>query len=866
MNSNTESKKVKIIKKNKPINNIVEDMGINIVDFCEIVNIPTHPIWYYKGDEIPSKKHPIGEKNNIKLEDFEKKKKKAINDMKEKPTQTFRKNKNDEWVVDHVLTKTEYESLTATNTLFIKFVPDLYCVDVDDAEINNMEDFINKTGLYMFSQCCWGVGNTKGIHIYIYIKNMPIYKNQVDVFKNFTGDLIRPKNNVWEKMGKKIFNFKNEIVTFEYDEIKPILNEKMIYDLENPDKDFKKSVSKSTAISTPKNEGPMTKSQIEELIKKDKYMDLLFNVIKNEVDSDGKRIINRVKWMKIAGILLSNGYDIQVFIHYCSTQSNPNNETSLKLWEAFKPKLDKECIYGLQNIAKEVNNSGYKTWLQKHNAYLSLNILDKGENDIAEYISPYLQGILIFTSGTWYLNDKRDNLWRNLKEPLATIITTIQKKIDESISIIANTIDLIDGENEENTKLRDTLKKQEKLYEKHYKGVASGGASNQIMKLLKEYLYEKDFLQKLDATPYIIAYKNGILNLKTLEFRTGIYSSDFLTKTLPYDYEKANEYDKKIVKHELLKILNMNPHHLDYYLSFLGYTMTGDASKEQMFLSIRGQKASNGKSVLFNALNDIMPIYTKKLDNTFFDKGIKDRHKTIAELRGIRLAYINELSENKLDREMLKDYADGKSTPYKIMYGTTAEMPITFKIAIVGNQTLNVDTDEGIKRRIKIAQLDSDFSENVVEDDYNKCIFKKDKKFGELLSTKYKYALMEIIFEYSKKYIDNDDNLCKYPDDWKEETNETMAECNEFQTFFESNFEKTPNLDTPAISNTVFMSILEANKWKLTNNQIKDKLKSLRIPFLYNRDKRLNGQRGVWYGFTQISMNPENVGDDACLY
>lgn len=865
MNSNTQSKKIKIIKKIKPINNI-EDMGVDITEFCEIVKIPTHPIWYYKGDEMPSKKHPIGEKNNVKEEDFKEIKEKAINKMKSKPNKTWKRNKNDEFVVDHLLTKTEYASLTPTNTLFIKFVPDLYCVDVDDAEINNMDEFINKTGLNMLSECCWCVGNTKGIHIYVKINNLPSYKNQVDVFKNFNGDLIRT-NNVWEKMEKKIMNFKNEVVTFEYEEIKTIFNESMINELEKiPTVVFKKSVLKTNDISMPKNEGPMTKSQIEELIKKDKYMDLLFNVIKNEVDSDGKRIINRVKWMKIAGILLSNGYDMQVFIHYCSTQSNPNNETSLKLWEAFKPKFTKECIYGLQNIAKEVNNSGYKAWLQKHNAYLTLNILDKGENDIAEYISPYLKGVLIFTSGTWYLNDKRDNLWRNLKEPLATIITTIQKKIDESISIIANTIDLIDGDNEENTKLRDGLKKQEKLYEKHYKGVASGGASNQIMKLLKEYLYEKEFLQKLDATPYIIAYQNGILNLKTLEFRAGIYSTDFLTKTLPYDYEKANEYDIKIVKHELLKILNMNPQHLDYYLSFLGYSMTGDASKEQMFLSIRGQKASNGKSVLFNALNDIMPIYTKKLDNTFFDKGIKDRHKTIAELGGIRLAYINELTENKLDREMLKDYADGKSTPYKIMYGTTAEMPITFKIAIVGNQTLNVDTDEGIKRRIRIAQLDSDFSDNAVEDDYNKCIFKKDKKFGELLSTKYKYALMEIIFEYSKKYVDDDYNLCKYPDDWKEETNETMAECNEFQTFFESNFEKTPNLDTPSISNTMFISILEANKWKLTNNQIKDKLKSLRIPFLYNREKRLNGQRGCWYGFTQISMESESVGDDACLY
>ena len=182
------------------------------------------------------------------------------------------------------------------------------------------------------------------------------------------------------------------------------------------------------------------------------------------------------------------------------------------------------------------------------------------------------------------------------------------------------------------------------------KGVTRGGTSNQIMKLLKEYLYEKDFLAKLNATPYIIAYQNGVLNLKTLEFREGIMPNDYLTKVLPYDYMKANEEDKIIVKHELMKILNMNPQHYEYYLSFLGYSMTGDASKEQMFLSIRGQKASNGKSVLFNALCDILPIYMRKLDQAFFTNDYKDRHKAIAELSGVRLAYINEMTEKKIDR------------------------------------------------------------------------------------------------------------------------------------------------------------------------------------------------------------------------
>ena len=46
-----------------------------------------------------------------------------------------------------------------------------------------MTDFINITGCNVLSECCWCEGNTKGIHIYVKIKNLPSYTNQVDVFK-----------------------------------------------------------------------------------------------------------------------------------------------------------------------------------------------------------------------------------------------------------------------------------------------------------------------------------------------------------------------------------------------------------------------------------------------------------------------------------------------------------------------------------------------------------------------------------------------------------------------------------------------------------------------------------------------------------
>ena len=65
------------------------------------------------------------------------------------------------------------------------------------------------------------------------------------------------------------------------------------------------------------------------------------------------------------------------------------------------------------------------------------------------------------------------------------------------------------------------------------------------------------------------------MDLETKVFRQGILSSDFVTQTIPYDYCKGDESKKEFVKSVLLKILNNNVEHLEYFLSIIGYTFIG---------------------------------------------------------------------------------------------------------------------------------------------------------------------------------------------------------------------------------------------------------------------------------------------------
>ena len=121
----------------------------------------------------------------------------------------------------------------------------------------------------------------------------------------------------------------------------------------------------------------------------DKYLHLLFNVIKNETKANGEKIICWNNWFKIAGILKSNDYDVKHFIKYGEPFCNENE--AILLWNGIK--TEKMSIYGLQNIAKEINPTGYNEWKMKHHMKLYKHLFTSGL--IADYFNQFL-GIYSF--------------------------------------------------------------------------------------------------------------------------------------------------------------------------------------------------------------------------------------------------------------------------------------------------------------------------------------------------------------------------------------------------------------------------------------------------------------------------------------
>lgn len=643
---------------------------------------------------------------------------------------------------------------------------------------------------------------------------------------------------------------------------KPILmlNEEMpifefIFDLlkatqvQQPPKRATSSSSRVAVVSPPSVVAPV--STMEPIKSDDKWIELLFNVIKNERDEKGCKIIDWDTWFKIAGVLKSNGYDFELFEQY----SRPHASTaeSTKLWNDIKKY--KMSIYALVKVAKEFNPEGYKTWAKKHSELISAYTLSQGENDVARYIAPQLEDKIKFSNGSWYYYDERTHLWQESKDaPLAKIITHLQNEIANARSLAESKFadDLLKTVVSADRKLIEEKREKDiDFYNASYRNVTGSKFSSQLVKLLKEYLHEKDFDQKLDNNKCEIAYSDGILDLRTNKFRKGIVSYDYLTKTIPFPYEERNEANITKIREELKKICNYNEEHLEYYLSMLGYSFTGLASLLQLFVYIRGQKASNGKSVVLEALTALMPNYVAKISGDFLDKKNTTRHKTVQVLNGLRLGWMNEITTEKKDSEVIKEISDGTSMKYKKMYGCESEMLINFKMWMVANHTMRVDTDGGLIRRFRTMQMDSEFG-NFTEDNYETKQFVVDTQFGSKLQNEYKHALLHLIFDYSNQFIIDGLKLKPFPKDWEEETKESMDDNDKFKVWFEENFEFGTS-DKHKCSKKLFESILE-NSFKGKIN-FKDEVKKNKWNFKYDSQIKgeatadFGGGKGLWIGF-----------------
>lgn len=204
---------------------------------------------------------------------------------------------------------------------------------------------------------------------------------------------------------------------------------------------------------------------------------------------------------------------------------------------------------------------------------------------------------------------------------------------------------------------------------------------------------------KLDADPYLLNCRNGILDLRTGE-RSAHDPGRLLTKMADAAYDPAAagpEFGK------FLERIQPDGGMRDYLARLLGHTIDGTVTAH--ILPIFWGDGANGKSTLVDAVMHALGDYADAADPDLLRARTFDAHPTgVADLYGLRLALLHEGDANHhLAEGTVKRLTGGDRLKARRMREDFWSFSPSHTFVMLTNHKPRVGgTDEGIWRRLRL--------------------------------------------------------------------------------------------------------------------------------------------------------------------
>lgn len=472
---------------------------------------------------------------------------------------------------------------------------------------------------------------------------------------------------------------------------------------------------------------------------------------------------------------------------------------------------------------------------------ITLEDLERGERHIADLIYPIFENCVKYYEYSfdgkciknWYSLDKR-NLWvESIEPPRHKII----KKLQELIDIEKNNI-WEEYKKETNEDQKKILKKMELLLGKYYSNVGKSSFSNTLCNHYLCYnLQDNSFPKKLNTTIGKLVFNDGILDLKTSQFKFGFEPDDYITTSalISHNYLSLNPSQDKMedLKKELKKICNNSDTDFEYTFSIIGYSFTGDAELEKsIYYLVDGtedKRGDNGKTFIFSICGELFPELVKLSDPEMLEEKYTKAYKHIATWKNKRIVYFDEGTQKKLNGKLIKKIGDGKYISNEIMFGCVEEIKVYFKMFVCSNHIPKIENDEAVFNRYIQLEFASHFDRTgeLLEDNPDKLEFIANPKLSQKIVSEYKDEFISLIINYATKYYR--EGLPPIPNKFIEASKQTKISNNTFAKWFFENYESSSVDDKISLDN-----IIENYTTQITREDAVKELKKIKITF--NKD------------------------------
>lgn len=467
---------------------------------------------------------------------------------------------------------------------------------------------------------------------------------------------------------------------------------------------------------------------------------------------------------------------------YNISEGSPNG---LELWCDFSSRCQEKynedaCVYawdrmikkdiGLGTLiyyAKTDNPAEYAKYKEEESGKYIKDSLEGSHNDIAKLLYVEYGDEFVCSSVAnkhWY--QFVGHKWEKIEEGIflrQKISGRVIQKYIKAIKLLYTELGTCNDkakENVLNTKIKQISKMIQNLKSSPYK--------NNIMKECMEVFYDSKFQHKLDKDPYLIAFKNGVYDLKNNIFRHG-RPEDYISKSMNIDYIEYNENDEIVEKvYTFLEQIFPDPSLREYFMNISSDIFVGgNHEKTVVFWTGEGD---NGKSIMQQFFEMMLGPLAIKLNTNVITGKKPSAGSAYADLaragNGVRWAVLEEPDGDESINIGIFKHLSGNDTFYaRDLYEKgkdTNEIKGMFKLTFICNKLPRMKyADKAVWNRGRVLPFESTFCKSGYPETYEEQLAQKrfpcDKNFSKKIPDMLP-AFAWILLEHRKKLQKNPKN------------------------------------------------------------------------------------------------------------
>ena len=461
------------------------------------------------------------------------------------------------------------------------------------------------------------------------------------------------------------------------------------------------------------------------------------------------RAVDRNEWMNIGWIL------------YNISDGSPDG---LEMWQTFSARAGEDiydsdaCIYqwermvkknkgisSLRYYAKLDNPSDYAKLKNENAEKYVLASLEGSHNDIAKILwEQYGEEFRCasYTGKVWYQFVQHH--WVEIEEGVF-LRSKISDNVVERYKKAREKICMELGKEEDKSK-QAMYQARLKSINKMIGNLKNANYKTSIMKEACEVFYDPKFNDKLDKDPYLIAFKNGVYDLRLNIFRPGT-PEDYLSRAMPINYRIFSEDDPKVIEvHNFLEKIFPDSHVRKYFMDISSDVFVG-GNHEKIVLFWTGE-GDNGKSVTQTFFEKMLGNLAVKLNTNVITGKKPSAGSAFADLartgNGVRWVVLEEPDNDEMINVGIFKHLSGNDKFFArdlFEKGKQAkEIEPLFKLIFICNKLPKIKyADQAVWNRVRVIPFESTFckpdSDNPAPETYEEQMqlkrFPMDKQFSK---------------------------------------------------------------------------------------------------------------------------------------